>query len=63
MSGQPDWQAPAACSGSHPKLFYLDGAAGPAPRAVACAEPIFAVCPAWARCLDWAVEDVTLTSQ
>ncbi|MDX6420760.1 MAG: WhiB family transcriptional regulator, redox-sensing transcriptional regulator [Trebonia sp.] len=63
MSSRPDWQARTACSGSHPELFYPEGTEGPALRAVARAERICAVCPAWARCLDWAVEGVGLTSQ
>jgi len=56
ISGQMDWRRRAACRNADPELFFPEGAAGPALRAINQAKRVCGACPVRARCLDWALD-------
>ena len=58
MTGEDEieyWRDSAACRHADPELFFPDGVAGPALRAVDQARLICRGCSVRARCLDWAL--------
>jgi WhiB family redox-sensing transcriptional regulator len=59
MTGEDEieyWRDSAACRHADPELFFPDGVAGPALRAVDEVRLICRGCSVRARCLDWALQ-------
>jgi WhiB family transcriptional regulator, redox-sensing transcriptional regulator len=53
---EDNWRGRAACRHTDPELFFPEGSAGPALRAMDLARRVCAACPVQAPCLNWAVD-------